>query len=392
MRKLLGALLMAAAALALCGCSALFDTEYYVTTEYEAPSDDAAAEPEEETEDDAAGSISNYTALKRAITQLVSEHVESAELQFQNYDGSISQDISTACWEVKSSTALGAFAVDYISYDLSRIVSYYQAEIYITYKRSASQVAALEQTENMSALAARLDEALRAGETYLVLGVSAASATAQTVREDVERSYYDDPLACPVLPEIEVNVYPESGVSRIMEVTLDYGCDSLVLSRMRQELGAALDVMAAQTVPEDGGTYPDAERVRILCRYLAENCVYDPDASSTAWDALVGRTADSAGLAMALEAGCQAIGVGCQVVSGRMDGESHIWNIVTLEDSFYHVDVSNWAAGEAAAFLAGDEDIWGAYWWDTSEYPVCPASYSETEIAEASGESDAAGA
>lgn len=371
MKRLLCAALAAITALSCTGCAALFDKEYYVTAEYEAPSD--AAEAEEETAD----SILNYAALKRAITRLVSEHVESAQLQFQNYDGSINQDISTACWEVKSSTALGAFAVDYISYDLSRIVSYYQAEIYITYKRSAAQVAALEETENMGSLARRLGEALRSGETYLVLGVSAASATADTVREDVAQAYYADPLACPVLPAVEVGVYPESDVSRIMEVTLDYGHDGEALTQMRQELGAALDVMAAQAAQAEGEEADPAEQIRSLCRYLASSCAYDPGASATMWDALVAGTADSEGLAMALEAGCQALGLECQVVSGRMDGEEHVWNIVTLGQSHYHVDVANWSAGEAKAFLVEDEELWGTYWWDTSQYPACPIRYGD---------------
>lgn len=371
MKRLLCAALAAVAAFSCAGCAALFDKEYYVTAEYEAPSD--AAEPEEETAD----SIHNYAALKRALTRLVSEHVESAELQFQNYDGTISQDISTACWEVKSSTALGAFAVDYISYDLSRIISYYQAEIYITYKRSAAQVAALEQTENMGSLAQRLEDALRGGETYLVLGVSAASATAGTVRENVARAYYTDPLACPVLPAVEVGVFPESGVSRIMEVALDYGCDSEALAQMRQELGAALDVMAAQAAPAEGEEPDPAEQIRTLCRYLASNCAYDPAASATMWDALVAGTANSEGLAMALEAGCQALGIECQVVSGRIDGAEHVWNIVTLGENCYHVDAANRSAGASETFLVGDEELWGTYWWDTSQYPICPARYGE---------------
>ncbi len=378
MKRFLSAALAAVMVLSLSGCAGIFDKEYYVTEKYEAPSD--AAEPE-----DTADSILNYAALKRAITRLVSEHVESAELQFQNYDGSISQDISTACWEVKSSTALGAFAVDYISYDLSRIVSYYQAEIYITYKRSAAQVSALEQTENMSQLASRLDEALRRGQTYLVLGVSAAAVTADTVREDVYQAYYSDPLACPVLPEVEVGVYPESGVSRIMEVTLDYGYDSEGLAQLRQELGSNLDVMVAQAVPEEDSSLSDAEKVRALCQYLSQSCAYDPAAPATAWDALASGTANSEGIAMALAAGCQALGMDCQVVSGRMDNEPHFWNIVAAGEGHYHVDVSNWDAGETQAFLVGDETLWGAYWWDTSEYPPCPASYAEA-AAEPSGE------
>jgi hypothetical protein len=372
MRRLLCLALVLALVLTGAGCSALFDKQYASIEDYQAQTSTV----EEESEEDTADTISNYAALKRAITRLVSEHVESAELQFQNYDGTISQDISTACWEVKSSTALGAFAVDYISYDLSRIVSYYQAEVYITYKRSADQVEAVEQIATMSALTRRLDEALRQNETYLVLQITVASLTGDDVRQLVESAYYADALACPVLPTVEVGVFPESGVSRIMELTLNYGQDSQSLMEQRDALGIGLDMMVAQVTPEDQTEeLSSADKVYALCRYLSQNCTYDDQAGDTAWDALVGLTANSQGLAMALEAGCQAMGVDCQIVSGRFDGEDHVWNIVTIDGASYHVDVSNWDAGETAVFLVADEQLWGQYWWDTSDYPACPADF-----------------
>ena len=46
-----------------------------------------------------------------------------------------------------------------------------------------------------------------------------------TVREDAEEAYYADPLLCPVLPQTETSLFPETGVSRILEITLDYGMD-----------------------------------------------------------------------------------------------------------------------------------------------------------------------
>jgi hypothetical protein len=373
MKKLLTLVLALSLLCSSVGCAALFDKQYSAIEDYQPQTGTV----EENTEEDEAvsGSISNYAALKRAITWLVMEHAESAELQFQNYDGTISQDISTACWEVKSSTALGAFAVDYISYDLSRIVSYYQAEVYITYKRSADQVAALEQISNMSALSQRLDEALRSNETYLVLQVAVASLTGEDLRQLVDEAYHADALACPVMPAVEVGVYPESGVNRIMEITLSYGQDSESLVERREALGIALDMMVAAVTPAQEQDFSPADKVYALCQYLAENCQYDPEAGTTAWDALAEQTASSEGLAMALEAGCQAMGVDCQIISGRMDGEDHVWNIITIDENAYHVDVSNWDEEGSSVFLVADEQLWGGYWWDTSDYPVCPEDY-----------------
>ena len=373
MKRLCVLLLAAAMLLPSAGCAALFDRELYTEEPYEAAAE--AAEPEE----DAADSISSYAGLRRAIARLVSEHADSAELQFQNYDGSISQDISTACWEVKS-TAMGAFAVDYISFDLSRIVSYYQAEIHITYKKSERQVSALEQTENMTALRERLDKAIRGGEAYLVLGMTAASVTAEDVRNAAAEAYYADPLSCPVLPAAEAVVYPETGVDRIIEITLDYGMSAAALRERRRELtDAAAEMAAAARLGASSSAPGEAELLAGLCRYLTDNCTYGETAGGTAWDALTAGAADSEGLAMALKAGCQALGIPCRVVFGRLNARPHVWDLVTLGDGVYHVDVSNDRGDDRIVFLAGDAEMWSAYWWDTSDYPESPAAYASGE-------------
>lgn len=366
--------------LTVTGCAALFDTEYSVTEPYQAES----VSVEETGENAAVGSISNYASLKRAIEYLVSQHVESAELQFQNYDGSISQDISTACWEVKSSSAIGAFAVDYMSYDLSRIVSVYQAELYITYKRSADQMSALETVQNFTAFTDKLDQAIRENRTYLVLETGIASITADIVRDKVRQAYYADPLACPVMPAAEVAIFPESGVSRIFEITLSYGADGQTLSAMGEALRGAVDEMTRKTAPDGwrSDTFLPRDRAEALYDYVRENCVLDVTAGSTAWDALVNGRADSEGLAMAYMAGCQALGLESTVILGRLDGEDHVWNLVTIGGMTYHVDVTG-----GAVFLGDDELLLSAgYWWDTSLYPACAMTYEETVAATASVE------
>lgn len=380
MKRTLCLLLVPVMALTVTGCAALFDTEYSVTEPYQAE----AVSVEETGESAAVGSISNYASLKRAIEYLVTQHEESAELQFQNYDGSIGQDLSAACWEVKSSSAIGAFAVDYMSYDLSRIVSVYQAELYITYKRSADQMSALEAVANFTAFTDKLDQAIRERRTYLVLETGIASITADVVREKVEEAYYADPLACPVMPAAEVAIFPESGVSRIFEITLSYGADGQTLAAMDGELRTAVEEMVLLTAPAGWTeeTFLPRDRAEALYAYIRDNCFWDVTAGAAAWDALVGGRADSEGLAMAYMAGCQALGLDCTVVLGRLNGEDHVWNLVTIGDVTYHVDVT-----DEAVFLADDEMLLSAgYWWDTSLYPVCTMTYEETVAAMASVE------
>ncbi len=353
----------------LAGCAGFFDTEYYASEPYQPP-------PPQET--DADGAISDYAALRQALMELVADRTESAQLNLSGYDGDPGQDISAACWEVKSSTALGAFAVDRITYELSRIVSYYQADVRITYKRSARQIAALETVGPDGTLAARLAQALAGDETYLVLETSDASLTAEDLRRYVAEAYYADPLSVPVLPTVSAQLFPETGVRRIAEIGLDYGLDSGALESRREELAAALNAIEDAVGPADplGGDESRAATLRTLCAYLVLHCRPDETAGPTAWDALVNGAADSEGMALALEAACGRLGLDCQVVAGRLNEADHRWNIVTLDGGSYHVDL---AGAGRDVFLAGDGELFGDYWWDTSLYPACPDSFGKPE-------------
>ena len=368
--RLIPALTALGMLLALAGCARVFDTEYYVSEPYQTPA-------VRQTPDAGSDAIADPDGLRRALLDLVAARQESAQLQFANYDGDVSQDLSAACWELRSSTALGAFAVEDISYELSRIVSYYQADVHIAYARSEEQLAAVERLVDSRALTGRLDKALRTGETYLALEVTDASLTADAVRGTIDQVYRADLTACPVLPEAAVAFFPETGPDRIAEIDLDYGMGPEDLATRREELSAALDALAEDLTPAPESEAPElaAESLYDLCQYLSALCLCDEDAGPTVWDALVGRAADSQGMALAMEAGCRALGFECVTVAGRLDDEDHCWNIVTLGESAYHIDVSRWTEQTPPVFLAGDRDLWGAYWWDTSQVPACPENF-----------------
>jgi len=387
MKKATAAALILALMLAMAGCRNIFEKEYCNVADYTAEAETATKEPVDDT-------ISSYAALKRGITDLVSKHVESAELKFQNYDGSVAQDISQACWEVKSSTALGAFAVDYISYDTTRISSASQAEIFITYKRTAEQVAALEAVSNLRALVGRISTALENGETYLAVELNSAYVTSEEVKAYISQAYYDDAQAVPFLPSAEVNIFPDSGVDRIVEITFDYGQTTEELAGIRQKLSDACAKLTADLFPEEETSTTDnpqgtespsptatpqearqADTAYTLAQRLKNACVCDKTAGATAYDALVKGEASSEGVAMAYEALCQTVGIECQVVSGSLDDSAHFWNIVTVDGISAHVDVSRWSGGTQAVFLMTDGAMRSSYSWDASQYPVCDKDY-----------------
>jgi hypothetical protein len=380
MKRATAAALILALIFAMAGCGDIFEKEYCSVTDYAAEAAPATEKPVDDI-------ISGYAALKRVITDLVRRHVESAELKFQDYDGSVAQDISQACWEVKSSTALGAFAVDYISYDTTRIADSNKAEIFITYKRTTEQMEALETVSNLRALVGRISTALEDGETYLAVELNSAYVTAEEVKAYVSQSYYADAQAVPFLPSAEVAIFPDSGVDRIVEITFDYGQTTEELTGTRQKLSDACKKLTADLFPEvetsnpqetefpSGTEVRQADTAYTLAQRLKDACVCDETAGATAYDALVKGKASSEGIAMAYEALCQTVGIDCEVVNGSLDGEAHFWNIVTVDGISAHVDVSRWDEGPQTVFLMTDAAMQPSYGWDASQYPVCDKNY-----------------
>ena len=107
-RKPLALLLAGAIALTASGCGSAFEAEY----NYEEPvTGDFGTLSGDATE------IRNYSMLKTALTGMISRREERREFRLSNYNGNSSEDLAAACYEIKSSNPLGAYAVESMSYD-----------------------------------------------------------------------------------------------------------------------------------------------------------------------------------------------------------------------------------------------------------------------------------
>ena len=355
-----------ALALSLTGCASIFDAEYFSSSKYE-------SEPRE-TGSGGVVEIGSYLQLTLAINRLVSEHGESATLHFTAYDGDIAQDLAAACREVSTETALGNYAVDYISYDLDRIVAYYEAEVYVFYKRSAEELDAIVSVNTPVGLYNTICGMLASLETRLVATLGAASIDEQAVLDYVEEAYFADPMACVEKPEATVSVYTGSGYQRIVELSVSYGAAAGALEYRREALGETAARLLAGAVSEN-----TAYRALQCANALVSRCRSDEGAPDTLWSAIMAGEASSEGMAVAYKALCDASGIECVVVAGRFDRAEHYWNIITVDGASYHVDVSRAGSlGFGSTFLMNDDQMWGSYWWDNQEYPVCdgPLSYA----------------
>lgn len=368
MKRRLTALALCAAVL-LTGCSSMLERSYTSETLH-----DRTPSPEG---DSSVLMAEDYRDLVSAVYYVVSQSLPTGTIRLNNYTRDVESDLAAACLEVVEDDPLGAYAVEFIKYDYTHIVSYYEATVSVTYRRTAEQVANIVSATGNSAIRTELQEALTDFRPELALRISNFTEGTD-LNQLLREAYYSMPASALGLPEAEINVYPDHGAQRIVEVLLTYP----MTREEAQERGQALRERA-QTLLEPYGGQPALQDLIALAQ---RETVYDPEGGSTAYDALTGRAADSEGLALALALLCgQAGDPDCQVVSGTLeDGTPRFWNQIRLNGGTYYLDL----AGDGT--LSTGEELYGqGYRWADAPVPEPPAQ-EETPPEENSVESPAA--
>lgn len=109
--------------------------------------------------------------------------------------------------------------------------------------------------------------------------------------------------------------------------------------------------------------------------YPDDNENEDSDAYN-AYGALVEGKAVCNGYAQAMKLLCDLAGLECQMVTGTADGENHAWNLIRLDDEWYHTDVT-WDDPEPddpsrmiySYFNLNDSSMESSHIWNKERYP-----------------------
>lgn len=315
-------------------------------------------------------SISNYTQLRAALSSMVSLRQESAVLRFSQYGGELSEDLSTATWSIRAESALGAWCVESVSYELQHLVSYSEADVSIRYKRTEQEMESVVYLTGTIGLSEQIQQALRQAQMRLVVRLSSRGMDADGALAAVQEAWLEDPLCSAAPPQATAEVYSGKSHERIVDFTFSYDYSAEWLEQLRQTLSLAVD-----RVLEDASSGDTATRIRSACRILSAGCSYDPlvsDFGGTAYGALVIGHANSLGYAQACKLMCDRMDVPCQIIVGRYDRAEHYWNIVEIDGARYHIDASLAAQlGLSAVFLRSDSAMWGRYTWDIDAYDPC---------------------
>ena len=214
--------------LLLTGCSAMLEREYVGTTPHNAAPT---------TEGDSSTlRADSYQELVNALVYLVDTGVEEGTIRLYFDSDGVEADLEAACLEVVQEDPLGAYAVDFIKFSVTRVMTYAQADVYFTYRRTPEQVDSIVQATGVTAIRDELEAALSSFSTECVLRVSYFNEDEDLIRSLARQAYYNVPDSALGMPELEITLYPETGLQRIVEVLLTYPLEQTLLEQQKEAL------------------------------------------------------------------------------------------------------------------------------------------------------------
>ena len=354
MKYLFGILLV----LCLTGCSSLVPNEYLSVT----PHADSTPQPVQ-----AALTAEDYESLKSAILKLVRTGQTDGVIRVTNYNGDVATDLAEAAYAVSKQDPLGAYAVDYLTHSCTQIVSYYEIRINMTFRHTPQEISQISAASTLAHLKSQLQVAINRCDDHLALRMDNYRDQAQDIPGLVAEYCAANPATVIEVPNVSVQVYPDSGSERIVEINFTYTNTPEQLQKKQEAVQESLRA-AAEYIRY---RHTDLEKARLLYTYLTERFTYTADETVTPlYDALCSGIADPTGLSQAWQQILELAGVECYTVSGLRGGEPYCWNIFRADGYYRHLDLANCVLHVGAPLFLTDWDMTD-YYWNTDLYPAC---------------------
>ena len=115
----------------------------------------------------------SYDDVVSDLLILIGRHTESATLRLYQFpdEAAAAETLEQAALEVQQETAMGAYAVEYITTELEPQRAYLEAGIHIGYRRTAEQLQSIVSATSTAALPELLQIALESGREELTVRI-----------------------------------------------------------------------------------------------------------------------------------------------------------------------------------------------------------------------------
>jgi hypothetical protein len=368
--------------LLLSSCSRLLENDYRRVTplleQAHEPIIDGASPPR----------VSNYSELKAAVLRMVRSGTTEGRVRMRNYTGNARNDAERVCHDILRNEPIGAYALEYIGAVTTQVITDFDVVFSLTFRRTYEQIQAVENIGGPRAFEDRLIRTFSTFDSELTFETSLYSEDQFDFGQIKNRVYYDHPAFAQGMPLMHVSFYPETGLRRIIEITLTYPHDTEQLLWYSARTMAAAAAMV-NDLPSNL-TYP--QKALALYNALGAICTFDHELYSAmaeghktfpkTFDAFFNERVLPESYALAFKLLCDIAGIPAHVVIGQRGPDEHAWNLIKLEGHWYHADLaadSKSGEQEHNYFLVLDSFIQEDYRWRTLLYPA--AEYGELTYA-----------
>ncbi len=192
------------------------------------------------------------------------------------------------------------------------------------------------------------------------------------------------PSSCETLGK---NVFSASGLDykTNLQIAAAMGTDSFLTGEEKQVYSKMKSVIKKLISKEDS----DVKKVKLIHDWLVQNATYDltatsnevtPDVSYSAVGIILYKKGVCSGYAEAFHVFMTLMGIDCRYVTGTGNGGNHAWNLVKLDNKWYHIDVT-WddptpdiGGISYNYFLLTDSQMEKDHKWNTKNYPLANSS------------------
>ena len=305
---------------------------------------------------------SSYPQLRTVLENMIRSGVENTVIDVSGYDQKlVTNEIKTAVQYARHIYALGAYAVEDLTYEVGISNGHLAVSVNISYIHGRSQIRTIKDARDMENVEQLVTLALEQCDSNLVAWVSYYHE--MDILQAVEDYMKENPDIVMEMPQISVGVYPDSGSSRIVEVKFSYETSRESLRQMQQQVRRVFT--SAQLYINSDATL--VQKCDQLYTFLMERFDYQLQTSITpSYSLLSHGVGDSEAFASVYAAMCRQAGMDSHLISGTKNGKSWYWVIVHEDDVNYHIDLLR-CYEEGKFYRLTDEQMEG-YVWDYSAY------------------------
>ena len=337
----------------LSGCSSWMDGEYHSVKPH-----DSDGQP---VSNDVV-TVTGYNDLRDALVEMVESGRQSSTFYITEFTLSeVDQYMNTAIMHVFQNSAIGAYAVDEITFESGTSGGIAAIAVDVTYIHGRQEILRIKTAQNVPTVKNFIAASLRNCESSVVIKVE--EYIGMDVEQYVKEYVNANPHLCMELPQVSISIYPKQGRERVLEIFLTYQnsrTDLQVMQNVVTPIFAAAEIYVQSS---DNA----AQKYEQLFSFLMERFDYKYETSITpVYSLLRYGVGDSKAIAMVYSIMCQNAELDCQVVSGTKNGEAYYWNMIHIDDTDYHVDLT--ASSEAEEFILMMPEEMTGYVWDYSMY------------------------